>query len=85
MSNCTVVSDGAKSLDRWFLHGNSQESGKYSFHGGSLIVDIFESPSVVTDFLPNTGGQTNEDVATFLFKEFRVACRAKEISSTKFF
>jgi hypothetical protein len=80
-----MVSYGAEAFDCWFLHCDSQESGKYSFHRSSLIVEVFEPLGAIVDFLPNTGAQSNEDVTAFLLEELRVASRTKEVLATKFF
>ena len=80
-----MVSYGPEAFDCWFLHGNSQESGKYSFHRSSHIVEVFEPLGAIIDFLPNTGAQPNEDVTAFLLEELGVASRTKEIFATKFF
>ena len=80
-----MVSYGPEAFDCWFLHGNSQESGEYSFYRSSHIIDLFEPLRAVSDFLPYAGGQANEHVTAFLLEELRVASRTKEIFATKFF
>ena len=79
MTNRTIISDGINPYYRRFLHGDRKKPGENSFYGRPFLVKFFECFASIVDTFPDTGGQTNQNIASFLVKEFGVGSRTEEI------
>lgn len=80
MSNSAVIPSGIYSDHGWVLHGDGEQSREDSLHRGSLFMEFFEGPTSVVDLLSDAGGETNQDVTSFLGEELGMSCRAEKVS-----
>ena len=62
------------------MHGNGEESRKDPLHGGSLLLEGFEGLTSIVDMLADAGGQTEQDIASFLGDELGMSGWTEEMS-----
>lgn len=79
MSNSAVIPGGIYSDHGWVLHGDGEQPREDSLYRGPFFIELFEGITSIVDLLSDAGGETNQDVTSFLGDELGMSSRAEEM------